>query len=124
MNARLHLWLAATALTIPLIASIDVRAGDQAAPARFVPVTLAGCTQMPQAKTVQARLTQNIPSVTGREDHAQVRLSCTHGVLHAEPVFGKSNLIYTLIRADGVVVVPLDQGGLYAGAEVPVQLYD
>ena len=46
------------------------------------------------------------------------------GVLHAEPVFGKSNLIYTLIRADGVVVVPLDQGGLYAGAEVPVQLYD
>jgi len=59
---------------------------------------LAGCTQMPQPKTVQARLTQNIPSVTGREDHAQVRLSCTHGVLHAEPVFGKSNLIYTLIR--------------------------
>ena len=25
---------------------------------------------------------------------------------------------------DGVVVVPLDQGGLYAGAEVPVQMYD
>jgi molybdopterin molybdotransferase len=85
---------------------------------------LAGCSHVPQPRTVQARLTQNIPSVTGREDHVQVRLSCTHGVLHAEPVFGKSNLIYTLIRADGVVVVPLDQGGLYAGAEVAVQLYD
>ena len=85
---------------------------------------LAGCSQVPQPRTVQARLTKNIPSVTGREDHVQVRLACTSGALHAEPVFGKSNLIYTLIRADGVVVVPLDQGGLYAGTEVPVQLYD
>jgi len=85
---------------------------------------LAGCTQVPQPRTVRARLTKNIPSVTGREDHVQVRLSCTSGALHAEPVFGKSNLIYTLIRADGVVVVPMDQGGLYAGTEVPVQLYD
>jgi molybdopterin molybdotransferase len=85
---------------------------------------LAGCSQVPQPRTVQARLTKNIPSVTGREDHVQVRLSCINGTLRAEPVFGKSNLIYTLIRADGVVVVPLDQGGLYAGAEVSVQLYD
>jgi len=29
-----------------------------------------------------------------------------------------------LIRAAGVVVVPLDKGGLYAGEEVPVQVYD
>jgi len=85
---------------------------------------LTGCTQVPQPKTVQARLTKNIPSVTGREDHVPVRLSYADGELHADPVFGKSNLIYTLIRAEGVVVVPLDQGGLYAGAEVPVQVYD
>jgi molybdopterin molybdotransferase len=85
---------------------------------------LTGCIQMPQPKTVPARLTKNIPSVPGREDHVQVRLSHTDGEWRAEPVFGKSNLIYTLIRADGVVVVPLDQGGLYAGAEVPVQLYE
>jgi molybdopterin molybdotransferase len=85
---------------------------------------LAGCTQVPQPQTIQARLTKNIASVTGREDHVQVRLFDADGRLHAEPVFGKSNLIYTLIRAHGVVVVPLDQGGLYAGAEVPVQLYD
>ena len=85
---------------------------------------LTGCVQVPQPQTVQARLTKNIPSVTGREDHVQVRLFHADGRLHAEPVFGKSNLIYTLIRADGVVVVSLDQGGLYAGTEVPVQLYD
>jgi molybdopterin molybdotransferase len=85
---------------------------------------LMGCTQMPQPKTVQARLTKNVPSLTGREDHVQVRLSHTENEWRAEPVFGKSNLIYTLIRADGVVVVPLDKGGLYAGEEVPVHIYD
>jgi molybdopterin molybdotransferase len=85
---------------------------------------LMGCTQIPQPKTVRARLSKNIPSVTGREDHVQVRLSDADGELRADPVFGKSNLIYTLIRADGVVVVPLDKGGLYAGEEVPVHIYD
>ena len=44
-------------------------------------------------------------------------------VLTAEPVFGKSNLIYTLVRSDGVVVVPLNSGGLYSGDEVTVTLY-
>ena len=85
---------------------------------------LAGCTQMPQPRTVQARLTKNIASVTGREDHVQVRLHHVGDDVQAEPVFGKSNLIYTLIRADGVVVVPLDRSGLYAGEDVPVNLYD
>jgi molybdopterin molybdotransferase len=85
---------------------------------------LAGCTQIPQPRTVRARLTKNIASVTGREDHVQVRLCDGDHELRAEPVFGKSNLIYTLIRADGVVVVPLDKGGLYAGEDVPVHLYD
>jgi molybdopterin molybdotransferase len=85
---------------------------------------LTGCTQPPQPTMVRARLTKNIPSMTGREDHVQVRLCHTDDELRAEPVFGKSNLIYTLIRANGVVVVPLDKGGLYAGEEVLVQTYD
>ena len=85
---------------------------------------LTGCAQPPQPTMVRARLTKNIPSVTGREDHVQVRLFDADRELCAEPVFGKSNLIYMLIRAAGVVVVPLDKGGLYAGEEVPVQVYD
>ena len=84
---------------------------------------LAGCSQPPRPKTTQARLTRDIPSTTGREDHVQVCLSDEDGGLMAEPVFGKSNLIYTLVRADGVVVVPLDKGGLYAGEEVQVRVY-
>jgi molybdopterin molybdotransferase len=39
------------------------------------------------------------------------------------PIFGKSNLIFTLVRADGMLKVPLDAGGLNAGAQVEVVLF-
>ena len=84
---------------------------------------LSGCSSPPRPPTVRARLLRDIPSVSGREDYVQVRLVHNDRELCAEPVFGKSNLIYTLIRADGSVIVPLDVGGLYAGAEVEVRLH-
>lgn len=84
---------------------------------------LAGCKQVPPLPTVNAILSRDIPSMAGREDHVQVRLIHDNGTVSAEPVFGKSNLIYTLIRADGVVKVPMERGGLYAGDEVSVRLY-
>lgn len=84
---------------------------------------LSGCTRPPEPSRTRARLLRDIPSVAGREDYVQVRLIHQNGVLEAEPVFGKSNLIYTLVRADGVVKVPLDKGGLYASEEVDVSLY-
>ena len=43
--------------------------------------------------------------------------------LLAKPVFGKSNLIYTLVNADGLMKVPLNSGGLEAGDWVEVQLF-
>lgn len=39
------------------------------------------------------------------------------------PVLGKSNLIYTLIRSEGVVRIPLDSGGIAQGEWVMVELY-
>jgi molybdopterin molybdotransferase len=92
----------------------------------FVAPTLAhmsGASTTPR-RTTAATLTRNIASATGREDYIQVRLQRTSdGVLEAVPVFGKSNLIFTLIRADGMVKVPLDLGGLSAGAQVEVVLF-
>jgi molybdopterin molybdotransferase len=87
----------------------------------FVAPTLAYLSgaQAPPRRTVTARLARNIASATGREDYIQVRLE--HG--EAIPVFGKSNLIYTLIRADGMLKIPLDVGGLAAGAQVEVVLF-
>ena len=84
---------------------------------------LSGCSRPPRPPTVRARLSRDVASLAGREDHVQVRLVGEGSQLCAEPVFGKSNLIYTLVRADGVVTVPLDKGGLYAGEEVEVRLY-
>ncbi|MCB0255124.1 MAG: molybdopterin molybdotransferase MoeA [Anaerolineae bacterium] len=78
----------------------------------------------PVAKTeVPARLARNIASTTGREDYVQVRLETRDGDRWAVPVFGKSNLIYTLIRSDGVVRIPQDSNGIAQGSWVTVELH-
>ena len=84
---------------------------------------LSGCESPPEPLRVKARLLRDVASTAGRQDRVQVKLVQDNGELAAEPVFGKSNLIYTLIRADGSITVPLDSGGLYAGEEVEVRVY-
>ena len=74
-------------------------------------------------RTVPARLARNVASSTGRQDHVQVRLEERDGELWAVPIFGKSNLIYTLIRSDGEFVIPLDNGGMTEGETVTVLLH-
>jgi molybdopterin molybdotransferase len=92
----------------------------------FVAPTLAYLSgaAAPPSRVVTARLTRNIASATGREDYIQVRLDRrADGGLDAVPIFGKSNLIFTLVRADGMLKIPLDAGGLSAGAQVEVVLF-
>ena len=85
---------------------------------------LCGLDPPPGPVTVTARLTRDVASAAGREDHVQVRLDgARDGGRTAEPVFGKSNLIYSLVRADGTIRVPADKAGLYAGEEVEVSLF-
>jgi molybdopterin molybdotransferase len=50
----------------------------------------------------------------------QVRLEEREGEMWAVPVLGKSNLIYTLVNAEGTVKAPLDANGLRAGEWVTV----
>lgn len=75
------------------------------------------------APTVNARLAVNLPSEAGREDYQPVRLTREDDGWRAEPVFGKSNLIFTLIRADGLVRIPTTAVGLPAGTLVDVRLF-
>ncbi len=92
----------------------------------FVAPTLArlsGLVGPPPRQLVRARLAHNIPSAAGREDYVQVRVERRDGEPWAVPVFGKSNLIYTLVRSDGMVKVELDQGGLREGEWVEVILF-
>lgn len=51
-----------------------------------------------------------------------VRLEERDGELWAVPNFGESNLIFTLVRGEGVVRIPLGVTGLPKGAEVDVEL--
>ena len=84
---------------------------------------LLGAEAAPQQVQVRARLARNVASETGREDYVQVRLEPREGEMWAVPVLGKSNLIYTLVNAEGVVKIDLDAGGVKAGEWVTVTLY-
>ena len=72
--------------------------------------------------SIEARLKVNLSSQAGREDWVAVRLVEEDGYLSADPVFGKSNLIFTLARANGLVKIPADANGLEAGQTVQVWL--
>jgi molybdopterin molybdotransferase len=79
-------------------------------------------THKPPAPSISAKLSINLSSQTGREDWVPVRLrKVTDGFL-AEPIFGKSNLIFILVRADGLIRIPPSATGLRAGENVEVVL--
>jgi molybdopterin molybdotransferase len=100
---------------------------------------LSGVLPRPQP-SVFARLTVNLPSQAGREDWWPVRLVAetqsrdvpnASGLLAsavsqsgyvAEPIFGKSNLIFTLASADGLLRIDPNATGLSAGELVEVIL--
>lgn len=96
-----------------------------------VPVIEKWLGLLPTPKsTVLARLTVNLPSQAGREDWWPVKLNPSpsgrrvrgEGEFLAEPIFGKSNLIFTLANADGLLRIHPDATGLSAGEIVEVLL--
>jgi len=88
---------------------------------------LLGALPKPKA-SMQAKLTVNLPSQAGREDWWPVRLVPSPSGrgqgegFSAEPIFGKSNLIFTLASADGLLRIHPDATGLSAGEIVEVIL--
>lgn len=84
---------------------------------------LQGLEELPRKGFVWARLSQNLPSESGREDYVPARLQDGELGLVAVPVFGKSNLIYTLVNADGLIKIPLNKAGVPAGELVEVRLF-
>jgi molybdopterin molybdotransferase len=71
---------------------------------------------------VRAKMTKNVPSATGRTDCVRVRLIRSGSEVLAEPVHGKSGLISTLVKADGLVTIPSAVEGILAGEWVEVEL--
>jgi molybdopterin molybdotransferase len=106
-----------------------------------VPVIERLLSLLPRPKpSLLARLAVNLPSQSGREDWWPVKLTAetqSHGeakdpgiAIHkdnytrflAEPIFGKSNLIFTLAAADGLLRIPPDATGSSAGEIVEIYL--
>lgn len=71
---------------------------------------------------VSAKLTRSCASAPGRDDFLRVRLIWHEGEYLAEPVLGKSGLISVLTQADGIVRIPAEASGLYAGDVVRVEV--
>ena len=71
---------------------------------------------------LKAQLSRNVASAQGRVDYIRVRLIQKEGFLQAEPILGKSGLISTMVKADGLIEIGMNTEGLDEGAEVEVIL--
>jgi molybdopterin molybdotransferase len=75
-----------------------------------------------QYALVEAKLSRNIESAGGREDYIRVRLMKEGEDLIADPIFGKSGLISTLVEADGLLKIDMNTEGLYQDQWVKVMV--
>ena len=67
-----------------------------------------------------AILSRSLASVQGRVDYVRVRLVMDGDLTWAEPVLGKSGLINTMVKADGLIRIAKDLEGLEKGTQVEV----
>lgn len=75
----------------------------------------------PLGSRIKAVLGTSIHSTIGLEEYVRVRLEeSAAGEFTAFPVFGKSGMLSTMVRADGIVVIPMSVEGLAKGEAVQV----
>jgi putative molybdopterin biosynthesis protein len=72
---------------------------------------------------VQATLTRKVTSPAGDDDYMRVAVGRVSGKLLAAPLSRGSGVITSLVRADGIAILPRGSQGLPAGAQVEVRLY-
>ena len=75
------------------------------------------------AKEIEAELTRNMVSDSGREDYVRVFVYKEGEKFYAEPIMGKSGLISTMVRASGLIKIGLNVEGLEKGSKVMVKLF-
>ena len=81
---------------------------------------ISGCRAVARDSRLTARLSRNIASAQGRVDYIRVRTYHNEGIRWAEPILGKSGLINTMVKADGLIEIGMNTEGLDKGAEVEV----
>jgi molybdopterin molybdotransferase len=75
------------------------------------------------AKEIEAELTCNMVSDSGREDYVRVFIYKEGEKIYAEPILGKSGLISTMVRASGLIKIGLNVEGLEKSSKVMVKLF-
>jgi putative molybdopterin biosynthesis protein len=76
----------------------------------------------PQRPRTQARLARKLASVVGMDDWIRVRLGRVGGRIVATPLPRGAGVLTSLVRADGLLVVPAGLEGHHPGEVVEVQL--
>ena len=76
----------------------------------------------PESPVAQARLARKLASTMGMDDWVRVRLGRVGGQLVATPLPRGAGVLTSLVRADGLLVVPAALEGHHAGEEVSVRL--
>jgi putative molybdopterin biosynthesis protein len=82
---------------------------------------LEGASLTPRP-VASARLARKLASAIGMDDWVRVRLGRVGGSLVASPLPRGAGVLTSLVRADGLLVVPSDVEGHHAGDEVDVSL--
>ncbi|MDI6816621.1 MAG: molybdopterin molybdotransferase MoeA [Actinomycetota bacterium] len=77
----------------------------------------------PIGRQVRAVLATSVHSPHGREEYTRVKLERERDGLVARPVFGKSGMMSTLVKADGFFVIPIHAEGVAAGETIDVYLF-
>jgi putative molybdopterin biosynthesis protein len=73
--------------------------------------------------TVRAAMTRKVNSPPGDDDYLRVVVGRVGSRLLAAPLSRGAGVITSLVRADGIVILPAGVQGLEAGTEVDVRLY-
>lgn len=76
----------------------------------------------PETPVAQARLARKLASTMGMDDWVRVRVGRVEGQLVATPLPRGAGVLTSLVRADGLLVVPAKLEGHHAGEEVTVRL--
>ena len=82
---------------------------------------LEGAVATPRPQT-RARLARKVVSVIGSDDWVRVRLGRVGGGLVASPLPRGAGVLTSLVRADGLLVIPTEVEGHHPGEEVDISL--